>query len=187
LNGKVFASIEQAQTELDGWVHIYNHQRPHQSIGRVPPVERFRLAAPTPEPVTVEDHDAGIDRKGEPVTTRRVSKQGTISFASATYKAGVWLAGQNVEVVCDGGLVQLHHRGALIATRPRRHPVDKQPAGLERGRKARPSRPSATAASVTRKVDSSGNVSFARTSYRVGNKHRRRQVQVTVVGDTIET
>ena len=44
----------------------------------------------------------------------------------------------------------------------------------------------ATAASVTRKVDSSGNVSFAGTNYRVGNQYRRRQVQVAVVGDTIE-
>jgi hypothetical protein len=52
----------------------------------------------------------------EPVTTRRVSQKGTISFATATYKAGTWLAGQSVEVVCDGGPVQLHHRGVLVAT-----------------------------------------------------------------------
>jgi hypothetical protein len=39
---------------------------------------------------------------------------------------------------------------------------------------------------VTRKVDSSGNVCFAGTSYRVGSKYRRRQVQVAVVGDTVE-
>jgi len=41
-------------------------------------------------------------------------------------------------------------------------------------------------ASVTRKVDSSANVCFAGTSYRVGNAYRRRQVQVAVVGDTVE-
>ena len=39
---------------------------------------------------------------------------------------------------------------------------------------------------MTRKVDSSGNVSFAGTSYRVGSSYRRRQVQVAVVGDTVE-
>jgi len=39
---------------------------------------------------------------------------------------------------------------------------------------------------VTRKVDSSGNVSFAGTSYRAGNPYRRRQVQVAVVGNTVE-
>ena len=54
------------------------------------------------------------------------------------------------------------------------------------GRTLRPSRPTATAASVTRKVDSSGHVCFAGTAYRVGNNYRRRQVQVAVVGDTVE-
>jgi hypothetical protein len=40
--------------------------------------------------------------------------------------------------------------------------------------------------SVTRKVDGSGNVCFAGTTYRAGSKFRRRQVQVAVVGDTVE-
>ena len=39
---------------------------------------------------------------------------------------------------------------------------------------------------MTRKVDSSGNVCFAGANYRVGNAYRRRQVQVAVVGDTVE-
>jgi hypothetical protein len=83
-------------------------------------------------------------------------------------------------------LVHLHHRGVQIATHARRHPVDKQPAGQARGRKLRRAPTGVTAASVTRKVDSSGNVCFAATSYRAGNKYRRRQVQVAVVGDTVE-
>ena len=40
--------------------------------------------------------------------------------------------------------------------------------------------------SVTRKVDSSGGVSFAGTNYKVGKRHARRQVQVAIVGDTVE-
>jgi hypothetical protein len=40
--------------------------------------------------------------------------------------------------------------------------------------------------SVTRKVDSSGCVSFAGASYRVGRAHRRRQVQLAIVGDVLE-
>jgi hypothetical protein len=184
LNGKVFASLDDAQAELDRWVHSYNHERPHQAIGRVPPFERFRLAAVVPGPVETDDRETAelVDE----VTTRRVSAKGTISFATAMYKAGVWLAGQTVEVVCDGGLVQLHHRGVLIATHARRHPVDKEPAGMQRGRRLPPARKTATAASVTRKVDSSGNVCFAGTSYPVGSKYRRRQVQVAVIGDTVE-
>ena len=188
LTGKTFLSVDDAQAQLDAWVHHYNHERPHQSIGRVPPIERFQLADPrqrASKPPKVVESEA----RAEPVTTRRVSATGTVSFATASYKAGAWLAGQTVEVVCDGGLVHLEHRGVRIATHARRHPPAKQTAGLQRGRKLAPSRPavrSATVASVTRKVDTSGNVCFAGTNYRVGSTHRRRQVQVAVVGDTVE-
>ncbi len=185
LDGKVFASVEDAQAQLDTWVQHYNVERPHQSLGGAVPWARFQLAGEHPI-AAVEETDVAADASSEPVTTRRVSAKGTVSFATAAYKAGAWLAGQSVEVVCDGGLVQLFHRGVLIATHARRHPVIKQAAGVERSRRVRPSRPTATTASVTRKVDSSGNVCFAGTNYRVGNAYRRRQVQVAVVGDTIE-
>jgi len=39
---------------------------------------------------------------------------------------------------------------------------------------------------VTRKVDSSGNVSFAGTSYRAAAAYQRRQVQVALIGTTAE-
>jgi hypothetical protein len=89
-------------------------------------------------------------------------------------------------VVCDGGLVHIHHQGVLIATHARRHDPDQQAAGLRRKTTPAPPTPSVSAASVTRKVDSSGAVSFAGSNYRVGNAYRRRQVQVAVVGDTVE-
>ncbi|MCA1696168.1 MAG: hypothetical protein LC749_16405, partial [Actinobacteria bacterium] len=139
-------------------------------------------AAPVVKPAAPQ----AANTSGEPATTRRVSAKGTVGFATATYKAGAWLAGQTVEVACEGGLVQFWHRGVLIATHARRHPPDKQSAGVERSRRLKASRPSATVASVTRKVDSSGNVCFAATTYRVGSKFRRRQVQVAVLGDTVE-
>jgi hypothetical protein len=183
LDGRVFDSIEQAQAELDAWVRYYNHERPHQSIGGLAPIERFKLAEPREKPARPL---AEVSVSSGAVTTRRVSTKGTIGFATVAYKAGAWLAGQTVEVTCEGGLVQIHHRGVLIATHARRHPVDKQSAGVERGRKPRPSPRSVSSPSVTRKVDSSGNVSFAGANYRVGNAYRRRQVQVAVVGDTIE-
>lgn len=183
LDGKVFASLDDAQAQLDAWVWHYNHERPHQSIGRIPPIERFQLAEPRQlpaQPLTA------VEASAEPVTTRRVSAKGTIGFATVSYKAGMWLAGQTVEVTCESGLVQIHHRGVLVATHARRHPLDKQAAGVERGRKPRPSRRSVSSPSVTRKVDSSGNVCFAGANYRVGNAYRRRQVQVAVVDDTVE-
>lgn len=184
LDGKVFDSIADAQAQLAGWVREYNYERPHQSLGGVAPIERFKLAERRDKPAVAVAETKMV--ASGPVTTRRVSSKGTIGFATVTYKAGSWLAGQTVEVTCEGGLVQIHHRGVLVATHARRHPVDKQTAGIQRGRKPRPARPSASLVSVTRKVDSSGSVSFAGASYRVGNDYRRRQVQVAVVADTVE-
>jgi transposase InsO family protein len=192
LTGKVFASVGDAQAGLDAWVQHYNHERPHQSIGMVAPFERFRLAASRPVEATAaprpEEDPAAAATPPAPATTRRVGANGLISFASAKYRAGVWLAGQDVTVVCDGGLVQLHHRGVLVATHARRHSIDKQAAGLRRAKPAQAAvrRPTPTAASVTRKVDSSGNVCFAGTTYRAGAQYRRRQVQVAVVADMVE-
>ena len=194
LDGKVFESITDAQAQLDRWVEHYNRVRPHQSLGMATPWDRFQLADRTPiGPVTTADPapDPATDPTVgmPPAATRRVDRKGTISFAAVDYKAGVWLAGQDVQVVCDGGLVQLHHRGVLIATHARRHDPAKQQAGIERrtrGREPERSRPTVAVVTVSRKVDSSGNVSFAGANYRAGNAYRRRQVQVAVVGDHVE-
>lgn len=191
LTGKVFVDIADAQAQLDAWAEHYNHDRPHQSLGMVAPWERFRLAEMAPvEPVIttpVDDPEAAM-----PVSaSRKVGRTGAISFASVRYKAGIWLAGETVEVVCDGGLVHLHHRGVVIATHARRHDLAKQQQGLRRRARAgtktrRTPSAAASAVSVTRKVDSSGNVCFAGGSYRAGSKFKRRQVQVAIVGDQVE-
>ena len=185
LTGKVFTSIEDAQGQLDGWVREYNFERPHQSLGMAVPWDRFRLAKAQPVVVVV---DASVEESLAAGSTRRVGANGLISFASVSYRAGVWLAGEDVTVVCDGGLVHLHHRGVLIATHARRHAPDKELPAVRRGQRPAPPqrRVNVTAPSVTRKVDNSGSVSFAGANYRVGSNYRRRQVQVALVGDTVE-
>ena len=141
---------------------------PHQGIGMVPPVRtvppRRRRAGddrarrrPRPTPPTRPES-----------RRRRVASNGRISFASTHYLAGVWLAGETVEVICDGRRAcTSHHRGVLVATHARRHkPAKRSRRDRARGQDRRPTRtatprPSASSASVTRKVDSSGNVCFA--------------------------
>src|SRR6478672_400943 len=88
LDDKVFASLDDAQAELDRWVRHYNFERPHQSIGRVPPIERFQLAEPRDKPATPLAPPVVV---AGPVTTRQVSAKGTIGFATVVYKAGTWL------------------------------------------------------------------------------------------------
>jgi transposase InsO family protein len=43
-NDRAFATVAELQAALDAWVSEYNTARPHQSCGRRPPIERFRLA-----------------------------------------------------------------------------------------------------------------------------------------------
>ena len=165
LNGKVFESVADAQAQLDVWVHEYNHDRRHQGIGDVVPWERFRLAASEPaEPVEPTE---------EPSTTRKVGRTGKISFAAQLYPVGVWLDGETVEVSVANGLVSIHHRGVLVATHAQRHrPAKEKPALARKSRSSRPRPKQATVGqSVTRKVDSSGNVSFAGFAYRVSRTH----------------
>ena len=185
LAGKTFASLDDARVKLDAWVHHYNFERPRQSLGMAVPWDRFRLVQA--DPVEVDDDVVPGPEPALPTVTRRVGRNGLIGFAAAHYRAGVWLAGEDVSVICEDGLVQLHHRAVLVATHARKHRIDRQAAGMRRGvRVPKPKRPTATAASVTRKVDGSGSVCFAGTSYRAGAKFRRRRVQVAVVGETVE-
>ena len=181
LDGKVFADLDEAQAAIDAWVHTYNHDRPHQGIGMVVPWERFRLA-------DTEVFDAPVVERGVPTATRVVSRNGTISFAGHAYKIGVWLAGETVKVSVEDGLVSVEHREVLVATHPQRHRPDKQAAALARAPRPRTRRPrqATVGQAVTRKVDSSGSVSFAGVSYRVGRAHQRRQVQLAIVGDVVE-
>ncbi len=185
LDGKVFDSVEHAQAQVDAWVRTYNFDRRHQGIGDVVPWERFRLAGEdhATEPVHRPDVSA------ETSTTRKVGRGGKISFASELYKVGVWLAGETVDLAVDAGLVQISHRGVLVATHVQRHRPAKESTALRRKTKRelgeRPRQPT-TGQTVTRKVDSSGGVSFAGTNYKAGKKNRGRQVQVAIVDDTVE-
>jgi hypothetical protein len=190
LTGKTFETIEGAQKAIDGWVVEYNTVRPHQGIGSVPPIRRFELADPQPFEVVIGDDQPGQPAAvevGDRRVTRRVGKGGRISLATFPYHVGRWLAGETVDVVVTtDGLVEISHSGVLVATHAVRHPPEAEPEAWKRQPRARPVRPPTVGHPVIRKVDSSGNISFAGTTYRVGNPHRREQVEVRVVGDTVE-
>lgn len=191
LAGKVFESVEEAQHAIDGWVVEYNTERPHQGIGMVPPIRRFELAVSEPFEVITGDGQLSDPVPemvvGDRRVTRRVGAGGRISLANHPYHVGRWLAGETVDVeVTPDGLVEISHRGVLVATHAVRHRAEAEPEAWRRQPRARPTRPPTQGVPVTRKVDSSGNISFAATTYRVGNAHRRQQVEVRVVGDTVE-
>ena len=190
LTDRVFASIAEAQDELDGWVERYNTIRPHQGIGMVPPIRRFELAVVEPFELQVAVNETPdvepVAVNGGRRVTRRVGVGGRISLAGFKYHVGRWLGGETVDVVIADGLIEISHRDVLITSHARQHRVADEPAVWRREPRARPVRPETVGVPVTRKVDSSGNVSFAATPYRVGNAMVGRQVQVRVVGDTVE-
>jgi transposase InsO family protein len=191
LAGRVFATIEEAQAVIDEWVEHYNTRRPHQGIGMVPPIERFRLARPDLE--VVEPCEEAQGARGDAVVavaglrgvTRWVDRGGKIGLGGFRYHVGRFLAGELVEVICREGLVEISHHGVMVASHAQRRPpgaprAERPVAGARRPRMATVGTP------VVRMVDGSGSVSFAGTNYRVGNAYRRRSVEVAIVGGSVQ-
>ena len=140
-------------------------------------LRRFALAAEAPPPVVPLEEAAEEPQPDLRPLTRLVSATGRISFEGFDYHIGVWLAGEAVQLVC---------RGVLIACHARRHtPKAAAPWPVCQPR-PRAARPASAGSPVLRKVASSGEVSFAGTGYRVGNAHRGEQVEVCLVGDTVQ-
>jgi transposase InsO family protein len=183
-----FDTIEGTQAALDHWVVGYNTEREHQSIGDVPPMRRFELAAkPSSEAFEVIDGDvADVDPAPPARTVKRVvDSGGRISVLTFRYHVGRHLSGCTVEVENSDGLLQVSHNGVLVATHAKRH-LDDDDAKFEgRSSATRPSAPT-TGSEVMRTVDPTGSVSFAGTGYRVGNKFRGQSAGVRLVGDTVQ-
>lgn len=186
LQQRRFDSVEEAQAAVDAWVAYYNRERPHQGIGDRPPLERFRLAQPAPnvDLEIVEGDQAGMENPPPPGITRRVGAAGRISLAGFDYHVGRWLAGEEVAVACREGLVEIIHRGVLVATHARRHPPGKDVRLA--GQQTRPARPATVGAPVLRMVDTHGAVSFAGFNYPLSLKYRGRQVEVAIVGSKVQ-
>ena len=109
-NDYTFETLAEAQAALDAWVVGYNTERPHQSIGMVPPLERFRLAAHRLEAVDgAPDEPAArpVESPRPAGVMRWVDASGHVSVGKVRYKAGRVFAGEPVEVVCQRGLIEL--------------------------------------------------------------------------------
>ena len=186
-------TLAELQAALDAWVADYNTARPHQSCGGRPPAERFQLAGrnraaaeagPVPEPATPparNERPAGV--------SRWVNAHGKISLAGFTYAAGASYAGEPVEVVVAGGLVDIVHAGVVIATHAQRFRED-QADRAPRMRITRRARDATAGLTVTRLANDNGVVSFAGTDYQcrpplgppVHRRVHRRRVGATVQG-----
>src|ERR1700757_661460 len=162
---RVHATIAELQVALDGWVHLYNTERPHQSLGMRPPAERFALAAASPDPQIVEPIAAVAAQRQTPThrpdlrhagVQRWVDPRGSIRLAGLGYRVPIVLAGEPVQAVVADNLVQIYHHDVLVAEHVQRHKPHTTPAVLRQGRRT-PRAPSAGIV-VTRMVDASGQL-----------------------------
>ncbi len=125
LDGRVFASAEQAQAELDAWVETCNTTRPHQAIETATPAGRFRLAplATIDVSVPIDPHE---DKDGQWVL-RRVASNGVISVDNQMFSVGNAYRAELVDVFVDETTIQVWSKNHLIKTvaRTRSGPVRK--------------------------------------------------------------
>ena len=182
-----FDTIEAMQAALDEWVVEYNTRRDHQSIGDVPPIRRFELAAARQGVLEVIDGALGHDPPPPPRRSvkRIVDSGGRISVLTFRYHVGKQFSGCAVEVENTDGLLHVTHDGVLVATHAKRHREDDDANFEGRPRVTRPSPPT-MGVEVMRRVDTSGAVSFAGIGYRAGNRFKGHEAGVRVVGDTVQ-
>jgi len=184
-NDRCHASIVEAQASLDRWVDEYNTERPHQSLGDRPPVERFALAARRGSVEAVDEPivPAVVSAVRPPGVSRWVDQRGQISLARFSCRVGPTFVGEPVEVVCQDGLVEILHAGVVVATHAQRlRPGDLKPAAPRVGRP----RVATSGMTVTRIADANGSISFAGANYRAGRSWARSSVQVAIVGASVQ-
>jgi hypothetical protein len=188
-----YATLGELQAALDAWVEEYNTARPHQSCGGRPPAGRFRLAdrsvtpddsavAPVPAPGTAPP---GAAAQRPPGVSRWVNAHGKISLAGFSYHAGAAYAGEPVEVVASGGLVDILHAGVVVATHAQRMRED-QADRAPRAPVTRRARHATAGLTVTRLANRAGTVSFAGTDYQAGRRWARQAIDVSIVAGSVQ-
>jgi hypothetical protein len=114
-----------------------------------------------------------------------VGAHGKISLAGFSYHVGATYAGEPVEVVVTGGLVDVLHRGVVVATHAQRLRAD-QADRRPRAPAARRARDATAGLTVTRQADGNGSVSFAGTMYRAGRSWARQPIDVSIVAGSVQ-
>jgi hypothetical protein len=105
-----------------------------------------------------------------------------------SYAVGATFAGEPVEVVVTGGLVEVLHAGVLVATHAQRLKPD-QADRIPRAARVpvqRRARDATTGLTVTRLADGSGTVSFAGAAYGCGRAWARQSIDVTIVAGSVQ-
>jgi hypothetical protein len=102
-----------------------------------------------------------------------------------TYSACATYAGEPVEVVVAGGLVDIVHAGVVVATHAQRLRAG-QAGRLPRMRVSSRARDATAGLTVTRLADGAGVVSFAGTPYAARRMWARTPIDVSIVAGSAQ-
>ena len=132
LNHTVFDSKAHAQASVEAWVTEYNTDRPHQSLGRATPAQRFLTnpVATTEAGIPLRLTSLTADRGGEDWVSRRVASNGVISVAWQQISVGKHRGGEVVDVHVSDRLLEIWSGNELIRSiaRDNNTPVRKRRA-----------------------------------------------------------
>ena len=116
LAGREFATLAAAQSVINAWVDEYNTDRPHQSIGRCTPAERFAVGQ-TLDPGPPLDLTAlSTRRDGDDWVSRRVASNGIVCVAWQQVSVGKHHRGEFVDVHVTDRLLEFWSGNDLLRT-----------------------------------------------------------------------
>ena len=115
LDGLAFGDLRAAQLRIDRWLEEYNTDRPHQSLGRCTPAERFAARGPAAGP-PLDLSALAARRGGDDWVSRRVASNGIICVAWQQLSAGKHRAGEVVDVRVTPRLLEVWSGNDLIKT-----------------------------------------------------------------------
>jgi transposase InsO family protein len=92
IQGQLWPDLETCQKRFDPWRQIYNHERPHESLGMLSPASRYRLSERVfPEVLGEWEYDTTD-------AVRKVTTEGTISYRGYELPVGKAFRGERVAV-----------------------------------------------------------------------------------------
>jgi transposase InsO family protein len=115
-----FHSLDHAQTAFDVFRHTYNHLRPHEALGLLPPITRY---APSLRSYPVQ---LPVIEYPDTATVRHVTSRGVIKFGGQQYYLGEPFSGYPVALYPseDDAMKKVFFRHYQVATIDLRTPVD---------------------------------------------------------------
>src|SRR6478736_10511528 len=128
-------SLRELQAQLDEFCRIYNHERPHQGIGRRIPIERWH-ATTRSQPA---DHPLEHPTLHRPVVREAsVCEQGKVSLDKHDIHIGVEYTGATATIISDTIYASVYINDQLVRHLKIDHTRRYQPSGKPRGRTRQP-------------------------------------------------